>query len=137
VFELGCGTGRFAAELLARELPSDARYVGVDVSPVMVRIARARLAAWAARTEVHLLEPPARTLPGADGSFDRFVATYVFDLLAADDARALFGEAHGLPRPAEVCLVPGVRSPRAGRGSREDVVGLSYASCSTPHSGAC
>jgi ubiquinone/menaquinone biosynthesis C-methylase UbiE len=100
VFELGCGTGRFAAELLAHELPGDARYVGVDVSPVMVRIARARLAAWAARAELHLLEPPARALPGADGSFTRFVATYVFDLLAADDARALLGEAHRLLAPA-------------------------------------
>jgi ubiquinone/menaquinone biosynthesis C-methylase UbiE len=100
MFELGCGTGRFAAELLAGELRGDARNVGVDLSPVMVRLARARLAAWAARAAVHQLEPPARALPGADGSFDRFVARYVFDLLAADDARALLGEAHRLLAPA-------------------------------------
>ena len=99
VFELGCGTGRFAAELLAGELPGDARYVGVDVSPVMVRLARARLAVWAPRAGIHLLEPPARVLPGADGSCDRFVAAYVFDLLASDDASALLGEAHRLLMP--------------------------------------
>jgi ubiquinone/menaquinone biosynthesis C-methylase UbiE len=99
VFELGCGTGRYAAGLLARELPREARYLGVDVSPTMVGLARERLAAWAPRAEVRLLDPPARTLPGADGSFDRFLAMYVFDLLTADDARALIDEAHRLLRP--------------------------------------
>jgi SAM-dependent methyltransferase len=101
VFVLGCGTGRFAASLLRDQLlPGDARYLGVDVSPVMVALARERLAPWAARAEVRLLEPPARALPGADGSFDRFLATYVFDLLSEDDSRALVGEAHRLLAPA-------------------------------------
>lgn len=99
VFELGCGTGRFAAGLLAGELADDARYLGVDVSSKMVQLARRRLAAWAARAEVPLLEPPALTLPGADASFDRFVATYVFDLLSVSDAGALVGEAHRLLAP--------------------------------------
>ena len=94
VFELGCGTGRFAAGLLAGELPGDARYLGVDVSPEMVRLGRLRLAAWAPRAEVRLLEPPALTVLGADASVDRFVATYVFDLLSDSDARALIDEAH-------------------------------------------
>jgi ubiquinone/menaquinone biosynthesis C-methylase UbiE len=100
VFELGCGTGRFAAALLRDELPDDAHFIGVDVSPVMVALARERVARWAPRAEVCLLEPPARTLSGTDGSFDRFIATYVFDLLSADDASALLREAHRL-------LVPG------------------------------
>jgi ubiquinone/menaquinone biosynthesis C-methylase UbiE len=99
VFELGCGTGRFAAGLLSRELPDDARYFGVDVSPQMVRLARERLAAWTARAEVRLLEPPARGLPGAERSFDRFIATYVFDLLSDGDGRALIDEAHRLLEP--------------------------------------
>jgi ubiquinone/menaquinone biosynthesis C-methylase UbiE len=102
VFELGCGTGRFAAGLLARELPAHARYLGVDVSPVMVHLARRRLARWAQRAEVRLLEPPALTLPGLDASFDRFVATYVLDLLSDTDAQMLIAEAHRL-------LVPGGR----------------------------
>ncbi len=99
VFELGCGTGRFAAELLAAELPDSARYLGVDVSPEMVRVASSRLAPWASRAEARLLEPPALTLPGADGSFDRFVATYVFDLLSPANARALIDEAHRMLAP--------------------------------------
>jgi predicted O-methyltransferase YrrM len=43
VFELGCRTGRLAANLLASTLPSGARYVAVEVSPTMVRIASHRL----------------------------------------------------------------------------------------------
>ncbi len=99
VFELGCGTGRFAAGLLAGELPADARYLGVDVSPKMVQIARRRLAAWTPRAEVQLFNPPARSMPGADASFDRFVATYVFDLLSDSQARALIDEAHRVLAP--------------------------------------
>jgi ubiquinone/menaquinone biosynthesis C-methylase UbiE len=94
VFELGCGTGRLAAALFAAELSDAARYLGVDVSPQMVRVASSRLAPWAPRAEVRLLEPPALTLPGTDGSFDRFVATYVFDLLSQADAAALIEDAH-------------------------------------------
>ena len=94
VFELGCGTGRFAAEVL--DSASDASYLGVDVSPRMVELARQRLLAYASRAQVRVLEPPARTLPGADRSFDRFVSTYVLDLLSSDDACALIEEAHRL-----------------------------------------
>lgn len=91
--ELGCGTGRFAADLLTSTLPGSAKYFGVDVSSTMVRLATARLAAWSARAEIELLEPPALKLPGRDGAFDRFLATYVFDLLSSHDARALIAEA--------------------------------------------
>jgi ubiquinone/menaquinone biosynthesis C-methylase UbiE len=100
VFELGCGTARLAVELLTSSLPSDARYLGVDVSPVMVRLASHRLARWAGRATVQLLAPPAVALPGENGSFDRFIASYVFDLLAPAAASALIAEAARL-------LVPG------------------------------
>lgn len=100
VFELGCGTGRLAANLLDSVLPPGTRYVGVDVSPVMVRIASQRLSAWGDRAAVKLLEAPALSLPGDDDSFDRFLATYVFDLLSREHATALLEEAGRL-------LVPG------------------------------
>jgi trans-aconitate methyltransferase len=45
VFEFGCGTGRFGERLLERHLPSDAIYRGVDLSPVMVKLAGKRLEA--------------------------------------------------------------------------------------------
>ena len=92
VFELGCGTGRYAAHLLATRLPATATYVGVDVSPRMVALARERLARWSPRARVLLLEPPALSLPVDDGVCDRFVSTYVFDLLSPDDARAVIAE---------------------------------------------
>lgn len=99
VFELGCGTGHLAADLLADVLPSSARYLAVDVSGTMVRLATERLAPWAGRASVQRLEPPAVALPGEDGAFDRFLATYVLDLLPVHDATALVAEAARLLAP--------------------------------------
>lgn len=111
VFELGCGTGRLAANLLSSTLPRSARYFGVDVSPTMVELAATRLAPWSQRAKVELLEPPAVELPGDDGAFDRFLATYVFDLLSSGDAHALMAEAARLLATggllALVSLTPG------------------------------
>jgi len=117
VFELGCGTGRHAASLLGERLPPDARYLGVDVSPKMVALARTRLREWAPRAEVALLDPPALALPGADGGYDRFVATYVFDLLPESDAAALLAEAHRLLAPGGLLCVVSLThgTTRAGR----------------------
>ncbi len=53
VVELGCGTGRFAAALLAGRLPPDASYVGVDLSPRMVALASERLAPLASPRHRH------------------------------------------------------------------------------------
>jgi len=80
VFELGCGTGRLAAQLLEGHLPEAARYVGVDISSTMIGIATRRLARWGKRATVSQVDGTGG-LPSADGSFDRFVATYVLDLL--------------------------------------------------------
>ncbi len=108
VFELGCGTGRFAASLLRDRLPNGTRYVGVDVSPKMVALARERLARWRPRAEVALIDPPALELPGEDGRFDRFVSTYVFDLLAVEDARRLLAEAQRLTGAFGLLCVAGL-----------------------------
>lgn len=59
----------------------------------MVSLSRSRLAPWFPRARVELLEPPALVLPADAGTVDRFVATYVFDLLSPEDAQALLGEA--------------------------------------------
>ena len=111
LYELGCGTGRYAAWLLATTLRSDARYLGVDVSPTMVRLAGEHLARWQSRAETLLVEPPALALPGVTGAFNCFLATYVFDLLPTDDARTLVGEARRLLASggcfAAVSLTPG------------------------------
>jgi len=92
VFEFGTGTGRIAAQLLADHLPQDARYFGVDVSSTMVRLSKERLDQWQNRADVQLTEG-SPTLPAGDGQFDRFLSTYVFDLLSDTDVDRLIAEA--------------------------------------------
>jgi ubiquinone/menaquinone biosynthesis C-methylase UbiE len=104
VFELGCGTGRFAERILRSELPPTATYRGIDLSPNMVRLAKSRLVAFGSRAEVHLSngEPPVGE-PSA--AYDRFVSNYVVDLLSEDDAIAVVREAHRMLRPGGLlCL---------------------------------
>jgi len=104
VFEFGCGTGRLAERLLSEQLPASAIYHGVDLSPTMVGLARDRLAAFSGRAEVSLSDggPPAQE-PSA--SYDRFVSTYVLDLLSEDDIAANLREAHRILEPGGmICL---------------------------------
>ncbi len=116
VLELGCGTGKLARRLLEGRLPPDARYIGLDVSPRMVAIARDRLLPWAARAEVSegdVLRP----LPVADDSVDRVVATYVFDLLSAADAEALLAEVHRVLAPGGMLCAAGITGATGGLGA--------------------
>ena len=105
VFEFGCGTGALAARLLQHHLPADAHYIGLDISGTMVSLAQERLKPWSERARVyqgdgspHISQP--------DGSFDRFISTYVFDLLAPDFIHQLLSEAHRVLAPGgKLCLV--------------------------------
>lgn len=105
VLEFGCGTGRLAAELLGR-LGSDARYLGLDSSSTMAGLARQRVAAYGARAEIRQTDGSCR-IDAADGSFDRFVSTYVLDLLSEEEIRQVLDEAHRV-------LAPGGRLGIAG-----------------------
>ena len=105
VFEFGCGTGAFAERLLASHLSPQARYVAVDSSTTMIRLAQARLARFGSRVEVWQTDG---SLPfaAASGSYDRFVSTYVADLLSDSDIALLLSEAHRLLIPeGHLCLV--------------------------------
>lgn len=105
VFELGYGTGRFAAELLRDHLAGDARYLGIDISTTMIEIATRRLAPWSGRATVRQADGTAN-LPFPDAAFDRFVATYVLDLLREDAIHSVLTEAHRLlAREGKLCLV--------------------------------
>ena len=80
IFEFGCGTGRLAARLLLGALPPSVNYLGVDISPVMIDLATRRVAAWAERAKVVLVDG-SLPLPADDGFADRVLSTFVFDLL--------------------------------------------------------
>ena len=105
VFEFGCGTGKLAARLLERYLPTDARYVGVDISSTMSSLAEKRLKLWSERAHVHQSDGSSR-IPEPDHGFDRFVSTYVLDLLPPGFIDQLLSEAHRLLVPGgRLCLV--------------------------------
>ena len=79
IIEIGCGTGHIAAELLA-ENPG-LRYVGADLSPGMLDIARERLAAFEDRIDLLVAEDnqvPAAGVPYA-GAFGIDVLHHVED----------------------------------------------------------
>ncbi len=98
VCEFGCGTGRLAETLMRERLPERARYLGVDVSATMVALARRRLAPFGDRAGVRLTDgAPRLDLP--DACVDRFLSTYVLDLLGAEDIRTLLSEAHRVLEP--------------------------------------
>ncbi len=103
IFEFGCGTGRLAANLLAA-LPPSVNYLGVDISPVMVNLATSRLAPWAERAKVVLVDG-SLPLPADDGFADRVLSTFVFDLLDDAYARAVVDEFRRILAPdGRLCL---------------------------------
>jgi ubiquinone/menaquinone biosynthesis C-methylase UbiE len=104
VFEFGCGTGRFAVQLLSSHLPRTASYRGIDISPRMIALTRNRLSPFAARARVELSDGTAPTAEPT-GAYDRFVSNYVLDLLSEADITAVIGEAHRMLEPTGLlCL---------------------------------
>lgn len=88
VLDVGCGTGRLAERVL--EAGAE-RVLASDPSPVMVGLARTRLAPYGDRSSV--LE--AFGVPHIeDGSASHVISTYVLDLLSHDDARRFVLDAH-------------------------------------------
>lgn len=98
VVEFGCGTGRFAEELLEARLPPRATYPGLDVSAKMVRLTKSRLRRFGERANIRQTNG-APYIEAADGGFDRFISAYVLDLLSDDDIHALLREAHRVLKP--------------------------------------
>ena len=105
VFEFGCGTGQFAALLLSHDLPTDASYVGCDVSRTMVELAKKNLVDYRDRAQVIRTDGTVH-FPIPDHSVGRIVATYVLDLLSEGDTESFFLEAYRkLNAGGKVCLV--------------------------------
>ena len=91
VCEFGCGTAKLAQLLLSEYLPNGATYTGLDISETMVRLATARLEAWADRASVIQTDGLPR-IPASEDSIDRVISTYVLDLLSEQDIHELLGE---------------------------------------------
>ncbi len=118
VFELGCGTGAFALDLLQKHLPENATYVGVDISSTMVALARQKLTRYVERATVVHTDGSLR-FDFPDASVDRFISNYVLDLLSPDDIVMVLSEAHRLLKTdGLICLV----SLTAGRTTLSRVV---------------
>lgn len=103
ILEVGFGTGRLAERLLGDPCPPDARYVGLDLSPRMVEIARDRLSDDD-RAEIQQTDGTV-SFDHPDSSQDRIVATYLLDLLSEDDVRTFLRESHRLLKnDGRLCL---------------------------------
>jgi len=111
VFEFGCGTGALAERLLTAHLSPEAQYVAVDSSTTMIRLAQARLARFGSRVEVQKTDG-SFPFDASSGTYNRFVSTYVADLLSASDIAEVLSEAHRLLRPEGLlCLVSLTQGP--------------------------
>lgn len=120
VLEFGCGTGRLAERLLIDYMRQEAAYMAVDISPVMVRITQDRLAALSNRATV-LHTDGSMLLPIGDNHIDRFLCTYVIDLLSNDDARQLINEARRALKPSGLLCVASLAK---GRGNLPRLISL-------------
>ena len=96
--DLGAGTGRQLAALRRAVRPAGMA-VGLDVSPVMLRLARRR-------AHAPVVQADARALPIRDGAIDRVFAAYLLDLIPLADLPRVMGEIHRVLKPTgRVALV--------------------------------
>jgi len=104
VVEFGCGNGALAQRLMEDHLPIYAKYSGFDLSETMVQNARSRLIPFGSRVTVTKTDGRPR-VPLPQASCDRFVSTYVLELLTSQDIAKLLGQAWVLLRPGGLlCL---------------------------------
>jgi ubiquinone/menaquinone biosynthesis C-methylase UbiE len=84
--------------MLARHMPMEATYLGLDVSSTMVKLTERRLLRFRTRAKV-LLTTGETKLRLEASQFDLFLSVYVLDLLAENEIRALIAEAHRVLKP--------------------------------------
>lgn len=104
IVEFGCGTGKLAARLLKNVLSSDCHYICIDISQTMVDLCRQNITPFSARAKCCENDgTPKIAVP--DQSADRFISTYVLDLLTEKDVMNLQGEAYRILLPGGyLCL---------------------------------
>jgi demethylmenaquinone methyltransferase/2-methoxy-6-polyprenyl-1,4-benzoquinol methylase len=94
VLDVASGTGLVAREIARR---SAARIVGIDLSPEMLRGARATIRHERLEARVSLCQGQAERLPFGDGAFDAVTFTYL--LRYVDDPAATLAELTRVLRP--------------------------------------
>lgn len=104
IVEFGCGTGRFAEEMLR---VNNASYWGCDVSATMIQLSRKRLAKFGERVALVKTSGDV-SLPLPDNSADRFVSNYVLDILSADEIEAVLREAKRVLKPDGLLCLTGL-----------------------------
>ncbi|GMR19774.1 MAG: class I SAM-dependent methyltransferase [Gammaproteobacteria bacterium] len=104
IVEFGCGTGKLASRLLNSVLPPGSKYVCIDVSETMVALCQKNIERFSDRARCYKNEgSPIITVP--DQSADRFISTYVLDLLNESDVNTLLNEAYRILKPSGIlCL---------------------------------
>jgi SAM-dependent methyltransferase len=107
VVEFGCGTGRFAESLLEDDLPQNGTYIGFDLSETMVQLTRKRLVPYGSRASVIRTDGRPR-VPLPPTSCDRFVSTYVLDLLSNQDISRTLAQAWKVLRPSGLLCLTGL-----------------------------
>ena len=104
IVEFGCGTGRFAEEMLRL---NNASYWGCDVSATMIQLSEKRLATFGERVTL-VKSSGDLSLPLPDNSADRFVSNYVLDILSADEIEAVLREAKRILKPDGLLCLTGL-----------------------------
>ena len=104
IVEFGCGTGRFAEEMLRL---NNASYWGCDVSATMIQLSKKRLATFSERVTL-VKSSGDLSLPLPDNSADRFVSNYVLDILSADEIEAVLREAKRILKPDGLLCLTGL-----------------------------
>ncbi len=104
IVEFGCGTGRFAEEMLHL---NNALYWGCDISSTMIDLSQKKLSHFGER--VTLMKSSGEvTLPLQDESCDRFVSNYVLDILSADEIESVLREARRVLKPNGLLCLTGL-----------------------------
>ncbi|CAO0822618.1 hypothetical protein DFAR_3190014 [Desulfarculales bacterium] len=91
ILEVACGTGG-ATVLLARALGARGRIQAVDLTPGMLKKARAKLIRQGLVDCVELRLSPALALPFADNSFDLLYNSHIFDLIDLSEIPSILAE---------------------------------------------
>ncbi len=110
VLDIGCGTGTLT--IIAKKACPEARVVGIDGDPRILRIAKSKMAE--ARLNISLEHGMASTLPHVGDSFDRILASMVLHHLTRDDRMRVLREALRVLKPggelhvAELCKAQNV-----------------------------